>query len=241
MKRAAESFILKRKVEREGKLGDNMFLSDEEYAHVMGLLDGTIRKTPLLDELADWAKQEMGVDVYAYFCDYAKTGLLRLKIVLWDLIEKRKLEYHSENEFGYDPEIQKKFQAEFAFLSCQYGVHHAYQNNSDFWVSYETIEDEIQKKILRDERKKILGLASGQRDIWKIEIIFSGVHFFYKTDEQIQLHETDGMSDRLRQCCMDIVRDHDKFGVFLQGVPCVFTSKQTLDEKYAGSMFNYTR
>lgn len=218
-----------------------MFLSNEEYAHVMGLLNGTIRKTPLLDELADWAKREIGVDVYAYFCDYAKTGLLRLKIVLWDMREKRKLEYHSEKEFGYDPEVQKRFQVQFAALAGQYGVHPEYQNGSSFWVCYETVEDEIQKKILQAERKKILGLASGQRDIWKIEIIFSGIHIFYETDEQIQLHETDGVSDRLRQCCMDIVRDHDKFWVFLQGIPCVFTSKQTLDEKYAGSMFNYTR
>lgn len=218
-----------------------MFLSDGEYVHVIGLLGGTVQKSPLLAELASWAKQELGVDVHAYFCDCAKTGLLRLKIVVWDWREKQKLEYHSGREFGLDPEVQKKFQVKFAALSGKYGVHPKYQNGSSFWVCYETIEDEIQKKILWGERERIWGLALGQRDIWKIEIIFSSVHIFYETDEQIQLHETDGVSDRLRQSCMDIVKVHDRFGVFSKGVSCVFTSKQTLDEKYAGSMFYYTR
>lgn len=69
----------------------------------------------------------------------------------------------------------------------------------------------------------------------------AGVHIFYFTDEQIQIHETDGVSNGLCQKCTDIVKVHDKYGVFSKGVSCVFTSKQTLDEKYAGSMFNYTR
>lgn len=147
---------------------------------MVGILDGTIRKTPLLDELADWAKREIGVDVYAYFCDYARTGLLRLKIVLWDSREKRKLEYHSEKEFGYDPEIQKRFQVQFAALAGQYRVHPEYQNGSSFWVCYETIEDEIQKRILQAERKEILELASAKEIFGKSRLYFQVYIFFMK-------------------------------------------------------------
>lgn len=67
------------------------------------------------------------------------------------------------------------------------------------------------------------------------------VHVFYQTDQQIKDHETDGLSNRIEQICSEIVKRDDAFGVFEQGIKCVFTSKQTLDEKYAGSMFYYTR
>ena len=218
-----------------------MLLSDEDYAYVIGLLDGRIQRSSLLEELADWAKQELGIEVFAYFCDYANAGFLRLRIVLWNEWESRKMEYHTERKCRLNPKIQKKFQVQFAALSVKYGMHPEYQDSRSIWVCYETIEDKIQSRILWGQREKILGLALRRRDIWKIDIIFSSVHFFYETDEQIQMHEKDGVSSALQQSCMDIVKEYDKFGVFSQGVSCVFTSKQTLDEKYAGSMFYYTR
>lgn len=41
--------------------------------------------------------------------------------------------------------------------------------------------------------------------------------------------------------CSYIVKKYDDFNVFPQGANCVFTSRQTLNEKYGGSMFYYTR
>lgn len=221
-----------------------MFLSDEEYSYVIGLMDGTVRKSPLLEELADWAKQELGLDVYAFFCNDVRTDIRRLRIILWEIgeYEKQKLWYYKENKrFGLNDKVQEKFQKEFAILARKFCMYPEYQDGRNFMVSYETIRDEIAKRIIKANSVKIRALALGHRDIWKIELIFGSVHIFYETDEQVQQHEADGVNSGLRQSCTDIVRGQDKFGAFSDGVSCVFTSKQTLDEKYAGSMFHYTR
>ena len=219
-------------------------MSDEEYSYVIGLMDGTVRKSPLLQELADWAKQELGLDVYAYFCNDVRTDVRRLRIILWEIgeYEKQKLWYYKENKrLGLNYKAQEKFRKEFAVLAQKFCMYPEYRDGRNYMVSYETIRDEIAKRILKANSETIRALVFGHEDIWKIELIFGSVHIFYETDEQVQQHEADGVSSGLRQSCADIVRGQDKFGVFSNGVSCVFTSKQTLDEKYAGSMFNYTR
>lgn len=70
---------------------------------------------------------------------------------------------------------------------------------------------------------------------------FSDVHFFYETDRQIQENERKGISGKLCARCGKIVEKYDELGLFRSGVPCVFTSKQTLDEKFKGSLFYYMR
>ena len=56
-----------------------MFLEEQEYQHVLALLDKKIEKTPILEELALWVKQEFDVDIHDYVCDKTKNGLTRLR------------------------------------------------------------------------------------------------------------------------------------------------------------------
>lgn len=59
-----------------------MFLNDEEYEQVLALIDGRTPKSPLLQELTLWVKQEFNVDIYDYICDKTKNGLTRLRVKL---------------------------------------------------------------------------------------------------------------------------------------------------------------
>ena len=59
-----------------------MFLNDEEYEQVLALIDGRAPKSPLLQELTLWVKQEFNVDIYDYICDKTKNGLTRLRVKL---------------------------------------------------------------------------------------------------------------------------------------------------------------
>lgn len=51
-----------------------MFLSQQEYDDVIALLEGKRNKSPLLKELADWAKCELDIEVIDYICDYEISG-----------------------------------------------------------------------------------------------------------------------------------------------------------------------
>jgi hypothetical protein len=212
-----------------------MFLSDKEYQHVISIIDGKKKKSALLAELSNWTKENLHLVMYDYICDHTINGLTRLRIVLWnheDAVTLRK-------EGNLDSAIQKKFSKQFAILSRKYHKHRNYQNEDAIFVCYETICDEIQKRILTKASDSIQALKKD--DIWKIEIIFTSIHFFYETDEQIQKHELDGKSNALRLQCADIVKKYDNYAAFDEGVSCFFTSHQTLDEKYCGSMFYYMR
>lgn len=66
-----------------------MFLSDEEYTHVIDLLDGKISKSPLLSELTEWMKCEFDAEIFDYICDYIQHGQIRLRVVVWDYPARR--------------------------------------------------------------------------------------------------------------------------------------------------------
>ena len=78
-------------------------------------------------------------------------------------------------------------------------------------------------------------------DIWKISIIFESVHIFYETDAQITAHEEDGTSGSLTEMIIEIVKVHDRYQVFKDGVPCVFYLRREACSKRKGMVINLER
>lgn len=214
-----------------------MFLSEQEYQHVLDLMDGRVPASSLLMELAAWTQDQFRVKVYDYICDHTVNNLTRLRVVVWDHVAEKAF----RQEVNYDKAIQLQFQEKFAALARKYQVHPEYHDAGNIFVCWETVKDQIMGKTLWRSRMEFFNIKLSRDDIWKIEVIFESVHIFYETDAQVEAHARDGVSEELRRRITDIVRLDDKYGVFDQGVSCVFTSHQTLDEKYKGSMFYYTR
>ena len=212
-----------------------MFLEPKQYEHIVEILNGKIQPKQLLIELQDWARKRLEIEIYEFVCDYAITGKLRLKIILWDTDEYRKMFLSS----GFDVNKQKLIAEKFAELAKTHNVYKEYWDSKDIFVCYDTIADEIKKHILENNRAKIMKIK--HHDIWKVEIIFESIHIFYQTDEQIKAHENDGLSKKIGEKCWNIIKKEDVFHAFNKGINCVFTSRQTLNEKYKGSMFYYTR
>lgn len=174
-----------------------MFLEPNQYEHVIQILSGKIKPEPILVQLQEWARKEMATEVYDFVCDYAVSGCLRLQIILWD-----RKEYKEMHDSGnLDHQKQKKFAVKFAELAKVHKVHKEYWNADDIFVCYDTIADEIEKRILQNNKAKIMEIRHPH--IWKIEIIFEGFHVFYQTDKQIEEHEKDGLSNRIEQMCSD--------------------------------------
>lgn len=210
-----------------------MFMSRQEYDNCLDLLEGRRQKSPLLNELADWAKCELDIDVIDYVCDYAISGQIRLRIVVWDNDDYSKF----FKGINYDSRVQKKFQNEFADLAKKYQKHIPYHSADKIFVCCGKIKDEIQEMVLKNAKNEILALQSG--DIWKIVVTFGAIHIFYETDKQVKEHEIDGVSEAFRQKCAEIIKKYDFFNTFSKCEACVFTSRQTLNEKYEGNMYYY--
>lgn len=212
-----------------------MFLTTEQYNETLELMSGNIKPSMLLQDLKAWVQEKYQLEVYNYLCDYTTNGLLRLRLVLWDRWAEDKM----HDGPNYDKRKQREVAEKFAELARLYGVHQDYRNADTIFVCYETIRDEIQKDIMKRVSNRIMSIR--HPDIWKIDICFGSVHIFYQTDEQIERNKKNGVSEEIKSRCTEIVREYDAFNVFWDGANCVFSSHQTIDEKYAGSMFYYYR
>lgn len=212
-----------------------MFLSEKEYGHAVAVLSGKVEKTPFFAEVEQWFKNAFRLQLYDYYCDCTNGGLPRVRLLLWDRGCAGKMKRGAE----FDEKKQRRIAGEFANLCRKYDVHSDYHRPQDVFVCYDTLKDEMQKRVLRQCAGELKALEVP--DIWRVEIIFDRVHIFFVTDEQEALHRRDGVCGSVKREVEEIVKQKDVFGAFEDGVQCVFTSRQTLDEKYDGKMFYYTR
>lgn len=210
-----------------------MFLTEEKYKETLELIYGNRVATSWLEELQTWAKETLQLEVCNYVCDYANSGLLRLKLVLWD----KKAMLTMFKGMNLNVSKQKKIASKFAELARKYKIHKEYWNELDIFVCYETIYEEIQKKVLKIAENEIRGIK--HPDIWNIGPFFEKIYVFYETDEQVVKNEEDGTSDNIRRICAQIVSKYDEYNVYADGIECIFDSHQTIEEKYQGNMYFY--
>lgn len=210
-----------------------MFLKEEEYRETLALLSKKSEPDCLLKEMRIWAKEFLQVEVYNYLCDYTSNGLRRLRLVLWDDAAVSKM----HDGMNLDKNKQKAVAERFARLSWAYQKYPEYQDAGKVFVCYETIRDEIQKRILQDIKAEIMKIR--YPGLWRIDVFFESIHIFYETDQQVVCNETNGVSNEIRRFCTQILKKHDLYNVFPDGANCTFSSHQTITEKYKGNMFFY--
>lgn len=212
-----------------------MFLEEEQYIHAMALFDGKIRPEPLFAEFRVWFSQKYQITLYDYICDFTNNGLTRLKALLWNEDDEKKL--RDNDSLNYDKAKQREIAVKFAELSKKYNVHPEYQNPDNVFVCADTLKDEIAKRIMRSAKRDIENIR--HPDIRRIEIAFETVFIFYETDEQAERHQADGTDDMISKTIAEIIRPLDKYNVYNGEASCEFSSIQTLDEQYEGSMYFY--
>lgn len=209
-----------------------MLLSDQQYQNIINILKGKEKKSEFFCAFEQWFQQTFQIKMYGYICDETHDGRKRLKIVLWNHESQRKM----KDGINWDISKQKDILQCFLTLSQKY---HLYPDYDHCIISYDTLEDEIKKRILQKIKPQLDTIHRPY--IWKIEVIFDQVHVFFKTDEQIRACQQTGICDEMNQKILDFIKPIDDLNVFDQNFSCVFTSRQTLNEKYNGSLFNYTR
>ncbi len=213
-----------------------MFLDERQRNYIIELMRGTAKKPPVLARLSEWAMDKYGLKIYGYFFDIIRNDALpRLRIVLWDKAVQESL--RTEFDHSFDREIQRSFREKFLSIAKEEGILPPYRNLDRTFVFFETIEDELQKIILREAKPELETLVTG--DIKKLFIAFENVHIFFETDEQLLRHKTDGTNEAIKQQCTEIAQKYDEFGAFKNGVICCFSSIQTLNEQFGGSIQHY--
>jgi len=202
-------------------------MTNKQFSKTLDLLSGKAQPNELLKELQIWARDALRAEVYNYFCNRTLT------LVLWD--------YKAHNMMldgtHYDKAKQKAVAEKFSELAKLHQVHCKYWDAKDISVCYDTLCDGIRSDIfcrIADEINDI------QHPDIQQTVIYSGrIHIFYETDEQIVRNGENGTSDEIKCRFSELIKPHDVYNAFPDGADCIFTSRQTLDEKFDGKLSNY--
>lgn len=210
-----------------------MFLTEEQFLKAKDLYDKKVAPSPLLAELAVWAKERYHVTVIDYVCDITINNLLRFMPILRDRKEVRSL----KDEFNFLPEIQKEFAEKFAELSCKYGGHEEYREAEKIFVPYHDFESDLRNFIINKlARKELEQLAGGI--IWRVQIGTESVTIFFETDAQLAECEKNGTCQALQQKCMEIVKKYGDYDIWGKGCAGFFTHERFMRE-YKGNWQYY--
>ncbi len=219
-----------------------MFLGEAVYQKTLFYLDHPDRRPPLLAELDCWGRETLGIPILNLICDQVRAGKdkQRLVLVSWDREEiDAHVMLHEERYYGFDPAVQWEAAQRFSSLVRNDPAFKDYWDPEGFFVVFDTLRDDIQRRVLEEARLQLEELAVG--DVWRVSPAFGAIHIFFETDAQLREHEADGRYLELRQRCGAILALYDTRKVFDGEAPCVFSSRQTLTEKYDGNMFYYFR
>ena len=217
-----------------------MFLSKSEYQHTIDLLKGKEKPDYILSSLQDFFQREFDVRLYDYFTDEISDGEYRLRYIVWDESVHESFFTHTENFYGRDRKKEEKIKNEFSRLCQETDTNRPFQNPEGYFATPSTIADEILTDIQHKATEPIKQYLDTLEQVKRYEFNFDTVHIFYETDNDITAHENDGLSKEIANNILSIKQQFDDFSIITDG-GVVFTSLQTLNEKFAGNMFYYFR
>lgn len=212
-----------------------MFLEDYQLEQTLNILNNKSKWKPaLLNDLAEWAENELDLTVINYFLDTLSDNRPRIIILVWDDEERNRF---FDKIHNYDKAKQKLVREKFAQLAKKHNVYPVYQKPDEVFVCIDTLKDELERITLSKATPKITAKTGGI--IHKIIIGGNTIHIFFETENQLKESKENGYCDKIQKKLTKILKKYDKYKLYSNGAPCVFTSKQMLDEKYDGNMYYY--
>ena len=216
-----------------------MLLSEKEYLHVLNMMRGETEPDPVFTGFREFMRRTFKCELYDYIVDKIDDERGRLRYIVWDEETDESFFTRSETYYGRDSKKELMIKEAFSLLCRQENMHSDFHDPASYYALPETIKDELQKDIQKKVEKQISEYLNSL-PIKKHAFFFESVHIFYKTDADIVLHQKDGLSAEIEKTIYQIKKPFDEFGA-LDDAGVVFSSIQTLNEKYDGNMFYYFR
>lgn len=215
-----------------------MFIEDKELHDIKSLLKGKKKPDAILLGLKKYFAEQFDCEIYAYICDKVTDGRLRLRFIVWDNATRQKFFKSTEKFFGVDDKKINAIKAEFSTLCIVNNCYKDYWEPKRYFAVPSEIESDLLEEVQNIVHPQISNYLNGIKSVKEIAFWFGTVHIFYETDADIELNRNNGLSDKIRNVIFQIKKAADEFGVCENG-GVVFSSIQTLNEKFGGSMQHY--
>ncbi len=212
--------------------------SDIDYKETKLIKQGKRSLNKDFKELADWINSKYNLNVLnIYFDNIKPDNRSRLNIIFEFKNDALKF---SKGEFG---NFYKKDQEIIAYKfeelnSSKYKITNLFVIFTAFEpiAKIEANENVTKKEILNLKNKLNI------KDLWEISNMFSGVTFFFYTDQQVKNYNTNEMKEILISEYYQILRKYDEFSYFTKNnIFFAIDSKENFDKNYHSNWFYYYR
>lgn len=209
----------------------------DEIDDVIGLIRGQKAADGFLKDFRRYFREEFNLNLLAFFCK-EDGDRKKVELVMWDRPSIESFYISTDAYYGLDSIKTESIKKEFSFLCKKYNVHSNYFNVQDYIVVPKSIKEELAKIVLRKAETDIYFYLTAYPAVKKALVFDTTVYIFYETDNDIILYSENELSKTIENNICKMVSNADEFNV-TENVCVVFTSVQTLNEKYHGNVYLY--
>lgn len=209
----------------------------DEVNDAISLINGQRKTDEFLEDFKLFFRKEFNLNLLAFSCK-EDGGYKKVKFVLWDKASVESFYISTDAYYGLDSNKTESIKKEFSFLCKKYNVYSDYFDVQDYVVVPKSIKEEIAKIVLRKTETDIHRYITAYPAVKKALVFDTTVYIFYETDNDIILYADNGLNTTIKKGIYEMLGNADEFNV-VDSVHVVFTSVQTLNEKYRGNMYLY--
>ncbi len=214
-----------------------MFLTEEEVNKVIRTVRGITPEDAVLTYMKQYFRDEYSICILDYICSTERFGppgrqSKRVQFVTWGIEETRKC------PTAFDVGVRKNVKNVFARACQENDLHPDFHDPSNFFPVLSDIESDITELLFKKKRNQIDAVLKSYSQVRKQMYSTPCVHVFYETDEDIVKNEENGLSSEIMNKISDMLGEVEGFEGRRLG-HAVFTSLQTLREKYDNNTYYY--
>ncbi len=214
-----------------------MFLTEEDVNKVIRTVRGITPEDAVLTYMKQYFRDKYDICILDYICSTEKFGppgqkSKRVQFITWDMKESRKC------PTAFDMGVRKNVKKVFARVCQDNALHPDFHDPSNFFPVLTDIESDITERLFKTKRNQLDSALKSYPQVRKLMYSTPCVHVFYETDEDIVKNEENGLSSEIRNRISDILGEVEGFEGRRPGC-AIFTSLQTLREKYDNNTYYY--
>ncbi|WP_324023660.1 hypothetical protein QSV08_12450 [Maribacter sp. BPC-D8] len=227
--------------------------SDKDYKSAKKIKQGISKINKEFESLAEWIDQKYEVKTLNIFFDYIHNNKAhpRLQICLEHARDKGK--FMDNRTYNFDKAKQKEIANKFeefttidknkskpSFLKTLFGLKRKTDNLYVYFTEFESIAKMEANLSIPDKEIKKLKDALNNDELWEIAKRFSGVTYFFYTDEQLKNIEYSKTHKKWSEQYFELLQNYDEFGYFKKDYFNVhLDSKENFDNNYESNWYYY--
>jgi hypothetical protein len=220
-----------------------LFGNDHLFSQAKLAKQGRPPVPSVLNELRAWIVDEFGVSVVHVVFDHVDIGLSKGRPRL-NVILETDADYESwkPNVVGIRPDVKSRVLARIAELAAS--EPQTYDTDDVFLIldnfAEECLGRACTQVVKRDAGQIIESFPNAP--LWAIDGFSRNLVVFFEAEKDIAVHTKSGACAEISKCCFDAVKQYDEFGYLNDSTFRLrFDSRENLNKKYGGSLFNYWR